>query len=358
MEERAIDGVLLTDEANVIYFTGFETEHLFATRSRMVGLVIPTAADPQAVVPRSHLRDVREQTGLEVLPYDSLRHAPVDALAPLLARCGRRIGLELGFEQRVDMTLQDADRLRAQLDEAVDISEDIWQLRMTKSPTEQALIQHACRIGAEALESAIPCTGAGDTERSLANRISAEVASRGGRVAFLIMTSGAGSYHRANGAPRDRVLQSGDFIFIDLGVRYRGYHSDFNRNVVVEAASPEQSQVQDTIKEITEQAARRLVIGTTAADVYHAILDDCRQAGLDLRIAGRVGHGIGLGVTEPPHISAEDATPLREGMVTTIEPMLACEKGLFCAEIIYAVGPHGGQPLNRGASLLVAGGQD
>jgi Xaa-Pro aminopeptidase len=48
--------------------------------------------------------------------------------------------------------------------------------------------------------------------------------------------------------------------------------------------------------------------------------------------AERVGHGVGLNMTEPPHMAIYDRTPLREGMVITIEPGVATEYGTFQAE--------------------------
>ena len=49
-------------------------------------------------------------------------------------------------------------------------------------------------------------------------------------------------------------------------------------------------------------------------------------------LAGRVGHGVGLDMTEPPHISEDDATVLAPGMTITIEPGVATPFGLFHAE--------------------------
>ena len=56
-----------------------------------------------------------------------------------------------------------------------------------------------------------------------------------------------------------------------------------------------------------------LVSDELAADVYARVLHDCRDVGLQIRPPGRIGHGLGLGVTEPPHISSQDPTRLALG---------------------------------------------
>ncbi len=358
MDVRGIDAAILTDEANVTYFAGYITEHFFLTRSRTLALIVPAAGEPLAIALSSHVRDISEQTGLRAIGYDSLRHAPIAQIGAALDDLGaRHVGLELGLEQRINMTARDLDRLRRhEHAEFTDISDMVWTLRAVKSPAELSMIERACRIAEQAWARCLPRVRAGDTERDLAAHLAAEIALLGGRVAFLIVTSGIGDFYRSNGAPRDRVLRDGDFVFVDIGVRHNGYHADFNRTFVLGRPSAEQATMQALVKEVSEGAARHLVPGVTAAEVYARVLDDCRAAGLAIRPPGRIGHGVGLGVTEPPHISAEDAMVLAEGVVTTIEPMVERPDALYCAECIYAVSASGGYRLNAGGSALESAG--
>jgi Xaa-Pro aminopeptidase len=50
------------------------------------------------------------------------------------------------------------------------------------------------------------------------------------------------------------------------------------------------------------------------------------------RLAVRIGHGVGLNLTEPPHIGVHDDTSLEPGMVITLEPGVATEWGTFHIE--------------------------
>jgi len=60
----------------------------------------------------------------------------------------------------------------------------------------------------------------------------------------------------------------------------------------------------------------------------------------------RIGHGIGLLGTEPPHIGPEDKTVLQSGMVFTIEPGWPTEYGCFQAETDVVLTEEGCEVLN------------
>lgn len=129
MAARGIDAAILTDEANITYFAGYVTEHFFLTRSRTLALIVPATGEPMAIAPISHVQDVAEQTGLAcVIGYDSLRNAPVAEIGAALDDLGaQRVGMELGFEHRVNMTALDLDWLRRhERAEFTNISDAVW----------------------------------------------------------------------------------------------------------------------------------------------------------------------------------------------------------------------------------------
>ena len=60
--------------------------------------------------------------------------------------------------------------------------------------------------------------------------------------------------------------------------------------------------------------------GATCADVSNAMLSILQKEGLSSNSVGRMGHGLGLQMTEPPSIMSNDNTVLEENMVIAIEP--------------------------------------
>ena len=67
--------------------------------------------------------------------------------------------------------------------------------------------------------------------------------------------------------------------------------------------------------------------GATCADVSNAMLSILHKNDISSNSVGRMGHGIGLQLTEPPSIMSNDNTVLQENMVIAIEPCLEYAPG-------------------------------
>ena len=82
--------------------------------------------------------------------------------------------------------------------------------------------------------------------------------------------------------------------------------------------------VERTLSIIKPDAVAKNVIGEIYSRFEKAGLKDiwgegdCSSA--QSNRAWRVGHGIGMATTEPPHIALFDDTELKAGMVVTVEP--------------------------------------
>jgi Xaa-Pro aminopeptidase len=66
------------------------------------------------------------------------------------------------------------------------------------------------------------------------------------------------------------------------------------------------------------------------------------------RLAGRVGHSLGLQVTELPSLNAESGGTFEPGMVLTVEPAFATGYGTFHVEANVVVTEDGTRTLPRG----------
>ncbi|MDN3720982.1 M24 family metallopeptidase [Roseibium salinum] len=64
--------------------------------------------------------------------------------------------------------------------------------------------------------------------------------------------------------------------------------------------------------------------GRTCADLFKAMTATLGQGEGDI---GRLGHGLGMQLTEPPSITSFDRTVLRDGMVLTLEPSISLGDG-------------------------------
>lgn len=352
MEEQGLTGAILTTEANYNYFAGYHHFAPWTTFARPTFCFIPVEGDPALLVHKFLVEDAtRDSWFSHIRGYDSLTFAPVSDvidIAKELGMTGQRIGMELGSEHRVGMSFEEYEAIRDSFapSETVDASALIWSLRMVKSGAERDHLKQAALIADKAYRRCFQELRAGMTETDLATVLATEVVSNGGDLGFVIMTSGEGDYGRVSGLPREKEIKKGDFVWIDLGVVYRGYWSDHSRAAVVGEALPEQKEMWQHASDLTWRAIKKCRPSIKPADLIDVLEDERKQLGLEFSFAaGRSGHGFGLMSTEPPHIASYDETELVPGMAFTMEPgwvdqRLGCfvvEENLILTESGYEV---------------------
>jgi Xaa-Pro dipeptidase len=120
--------------------------------------------------------------------------------------------------------------------------------------------------------------------------------------------------------PHDRFVQDGDVLFIDTGSTFDGYFCDFDRNYAIGAVSDDTRRVHEALWQATEAGIAAAVPGATTDDVFRAMSRLIEDAGAIGNNVGRLGHGLGLQLTEPPSHRLGDGTVIVENMVLTIEP--------------------------------------
>ena len=156
-------------------------------------------------------------------------------------------------------------------------------------------------------------------------RMTHETMRGGGGSPWVAITSGPGNYDVVMGAGTDRILGGGDMVWMDSGCTVSGMWSDYGRAGVIGGPSPEQTEAQRLVREIVDEGVAMVRPGVRTSEIAKRLNDRVNNLPLPVTsyistIAGRVGHGIGLDLTEPPHLSEADPTVLQPGMVISIEP--------------------------------------
>jgi Xaa-Pro aminopeptidase len=103
---------------------------------------------------------------------------------------------------------------------------------------------------------------------------------------------------------------------LDTGVVYDGYFCDFDRNFALSQAHATARSAYDRLMEATAAGFAAAKPGTCVSDLYRA-MERMLKPGAG---AGRLGHGLGMALTEGVSIIPTDHTPLEPGMVITLEP--------------------------------------
>jgi Xaa-Pro aminopeptidase len=338
MARRRLDALLVTSEDNYRYLTGFSSPTwLNLTRPRYC--VLPAAGEPILIVPSNNVPIVEATTWVKrcrswvsPCPEDDGITLTADALKAAVGR-HRRIGAELGPQSRLTMPVGDFFRLKEMM-APVEIVDGDWmlrELRMIKSAAEVAHMRHVAEIVSRAFAALPRKMAAGEREREIAGRLQKDILGRGAeKVPYLVGVSGRGGYSNLHLSPGDRVLRKGDVLVFDTGSSYKGYFCDFNREFSFGRPSERMRRMYEVVWRATEAGIAAARPGRTCADVWHAEakeiarqVERLRLDGIEMAKNGRMGHGSGLRMCEPPSIHPDDMTVLRPGMVLTIEPAIA-----------------------------------
>ena len=124
---------------------------------------------------------------------------------------------------------------------------------------------------------------------------------------------------------KDRVLQEGDIINVDVSTIYHGYFSDASRMFQIGEVSEEAAKLVAVAKECMEKGIEQVKPWGLLGDVGAAINAHAKAHGYSVvREIG--GHGVGLAFHEDPYVShvskAGTGMLLVPGMIFTIEPMV------------------------------------
>lgn len=336
MAEGGLAGLLLMTEPDLRYFTGFHTP-FWQSPTRPWFVFVPAAGKPVAVIPeigadlmrRGWLDDIR--TWSAPAPADDGISLLTDLLTPL-AKDGARIGVLKGHETMLRMPLGDWERLLAALPgiRVADATGLVQGLRMVKSPAEIEKLRHICGIGSAAFATVpdfiavgMPLEEVFRTFRTTAIGLGADDAP------YVVGGADQGGYADVISPPSRRLLQAGDVLMMDTGCSWDGYFCDFDRNWAIGHASDNARRAYDVLWRATEAGIDAARPGNTCRDLFTAmskVISEMDASGGDI---GRLGHGLGMQLTEQPSLAAFDDTVLVENMVLTIEPSLSFGDGLM-----------------------------
>ena len=127
------------------------------------------------------------------------------------------------------------------------------------------------------------------------------------------------------------------------------YWSDFSRAAVLGKADAAQRDLWGRVHEITQAAIGAVRPGCAPVEIVEACNRAAQRLGIVTNFAsGRIGHGLGLLLTEPPHIAAYDRELLAPGMVITIEPGIINDDGIYIVEQNLLVTWNGAEVLSTG----------
>jgi Xaa-Pro aminopeptidase len=301
LQEALEEPLLVTDQVNVKYLTGFNSDN--------VALLV----EPDRVRLFTDFRYAEGARGavkdVEVVQTQRFVYAGV---APVLS--GR-----VGFEAAV-VSYANYEVLRSGPADLVPRSGVVEGLRAVKDEGELDAIRKAAEISDEAYERLSRERFIGRTEQELAWRMEQLLHECGGEtVVFVAVGSGPnGAFPHAD--PADREVEAGELVVVDSGTTVGGYTSDCTRTFATGSLPDELKQAYAVCLEAQEAALEGVRAGATGAAV-DAIARERIDASPFKGLFGHgLGHGVGLRIHEAPNLRPESEDVLEPGNVVTVEP--------------------------------------
>jgi methionyl aminopeptidase len=201
-----------------------------------------------------------------------------------------------------------------------------------ETPEELAALKAAGRVVADAVKAMRAGVQPGVTTRELdgiGGRAFARAGARSGPqldYGFPGVCCISVNDEAVHGIPDDRRLRGGDLVKLDVTAELDGFYADACVSVPVGRASRSTQKLAATSRKALNRAMGVARVGVPINLIGRVVEQTVTAQGYSV-CTELMGHGIGRRIHEEPNIPSYDARgfeqPLTEGLVITIEPIIA-----------------------------------
>ena len=334
LENENIDAIVITSPANFRYFSGLDS-NFWESPTRPWFLIISKNGKIKALVPSIGLSAIESTFIKDIEVWQSPN--PKDEGTSLLKKIiktfpkNSNIGFELGMETYLRMSIKEFLKIKKDLQEYnfIDSTNIVWSLRKIKSDLEIKNIEKVCSITSKVFNNLINKISLGMSEREIATIFKKDLINNGvDYIMYLSCASGINGYNQIICNPSEKKIGDGDILIIDTGSTLNGYYCDFDRNFGFGNINQKSLDAYNKLWNATEKTLEIIKPGISCKEVYESLSKNLFSINVKSSV-GRMGHGFGLQLTEPPSIMIDDNTILEKNMILALEPSIEIENDLM-----------------------------
>ncbi len=334
LENENIDAIVITSPANFRYFSGLDS-NFWESPTRPWFLIISKNGKIKALVPSIGLSAIESTFIKDIEVWQSPN--PKDEGTSLLKKIiktfpkNSNIGFELGMETYLRMSIKEFLKIKKDLQEYnfIDSTNIVWSLRKIKSDLEIKNIEKICSITSKVFNNLINKISLGMSEREIATIFKKDLINNGvDYIMYLSCASGINGYNQIICNPSEKKIGDGDILIIDTGSTLNGYYCDFDRNFGFGNINQKSLDAYNKLWDATEKTLEIIKPGISCKEVYESLSKNLFSNNVKSSV-GRMGHGFGLQLTEPPSIMIDDNTILEKNMILALEPSIEIENDLM-----------------------------
>lgn len=307
-----VDSYIVTSEHNRYYFTGFHSSF---------GILIATAKGSFYITDNRYGELCKKHfKGSEVTPMIISKGNGIDEVKEIISSNNLK---KMGFED--NMSVREYISLKKELTvEFVAKGEYFEIIRKVKTNEEVEKIAYSMQIASKGFSEMLNHIKAGMTEKEINAEINYHMYRFGADTLSFdtIVASGINGSH-PHAVPTDKIVENGDLVTIDFGVRIDGYCADITRTFGMGKVSDRQVEIYNYVKEAQQLGLDNIKEGSTGKEVDTVVREYFKSKGVNQYFNHGLGHGVGVEIHERPRLSQQgDNGELKENMIVTCEPGL------------------------------------
>ena len=310
VRKNEADSILVTNEVNVTYLTGFTGDSSWLLLTKTHAILISDARFTQQIDEECPGLDAHIRTSGQGLA-DAALHLAKKAKP-------KQVAVEAS-----SLTLATYELLTEKLEslELVPTKSLVEELRNTKDADEIRQIREAVGIAEKAFAVIKAALKPEQTEKQLFDEIEHHVRLFGGWCTAFPPIVGVGPRAALpHAVPTATRVGEADFVLIDWGARGQLYVSDLTRMLFTGRISPKVERIYRVVLKANQAGIAAIRPGAVMEDVDRAARQVIEKAGFGKQFSHSLGHGIGLEVHEGVRLAQNQKGKLEPGMVVTVEP--------------------------------------
>jgi len=308
LKKQELDAVVINKVENLHYFSGFTGDD---------AVLVVSQKDAVLITDFRYMEQAKQQSKT----FELIEHNK--GLLPKTAEILMGLKLQnIGFEGNV-LTYNDFSLLTKLLKgltfkQAIELD----SLRLIKDEQEIDLLKKAVEISDRAYEHILTILRPGISEIEIAAELENCMRRLGSeKPAFTTIVASGERGSLPHGVATDKLIVDGDFVTMDFGAVYKGYHSDITRTVCVGNANDKQRKIYDIVLKAQLLGVEKVQLGSAGQTVDTAVRRYIMDAGYGQFFGHGLGHGVGLEIHEFPRLSPSSTCEhLEENMIVTVEP--------------------------------------
>ena len=322
IEEKGLEGYLVTNPANIFYFTGF----FYVTNERPSGFYISKDNKSKLFIPLLEKENSENTVVDNILIYEEFpgKINPYSFMAGNINE--KNIGTDINNIKIIDQIKNNFQKL--------DYEADIKNFRYQKLEEEINLISEAAKYADLTLEFLKDhadhminnqtserelvkfCTE--EAKKEMLNNLSADFDETPCNVVATIHSGPRGAF--PHGKSLSRIPKKNETLICGVGACVGGLYAESGVTFILGEPNHDQMDIINTMKEVNDEVISNLKEGIECEYINQIATRIYKDSGYFEFVRHRIGHGMGFEGHEAPWLSPGDKTVLKKNMIFSNEP--------------------------------------